>query len=172
MTTQLTLREIHDELAHPRRTDDRVIDNPDWISALMGMPPSPETVRRGDRWVETRGQTVGSGRTLYAVITREETGGLRVTAHTQPGGMLAEYRRISEQILGRPRGARIRRMDALQLLHRTVVNEHGAAFHVGGLTFDAHIGTVCFELLDLDDDGEPIPGSESGVYSLEGWDVV
>jgi hypothetical protein len=28
MTTPVTLREIHDQLAHPRRNDDRVIDDP------------------------------------------------------------------------------------------------------------------------------------------------
>lgn len=85
--------------------------------------------------------------------------------------MFAERRRINEEILGRPRGARIRRMNAVELLHRTVTNEHGAAFHVGGLTFDAYTGTVWIELLDLNEDGEPIPGTECGVASLEGWDI-
>lgn len=126
MTTSITLREIHDQLAHPRRNDDRVIDDPAWISALMGMWPDPKTLRRGVRWVETRSQHLGDGRTLYAVISRDEQGTLRVTAHTNPGEMLAEHRRIDEEILGRPRGARIRRMNAVDLLHRTVVNEHGA----------------------------------------------
>jgi hypothetical protein len=62
-------------------------------------------------------------------------------------------------------------MNAVELLHRTVVNEHGAAFHVGGLTFDAYTGTVWIELLDLDEDDEPIPGTDCGVTSLEGWDI-
>jgi hypothetical protein len=171
MTTPITLREIHDRLAHPRRDADRVIDDPAWVSALMGMEPDPEPLRRGDRWVETRSQHLGDGRTLYAVISRDEQGTLRVTAHTDPGGMLAERVRVTEEILGRPRGARIRRMNAVDLLHRTVLDEHGGEFHVGGLTFDTHTGTVSIELLDLDEDGEPIPGSECGVASLEGWDI-
>lgn len=171
MTTPITLREIHDQLAHPRRDDDRVIDDPAWVSALMGMRPDPETLRRGDSWVETRGQHLGDGRSLYAVISRDEEANLRVTAHTEAGGMFDERRRINEEILGRPRGARIRRMNAVDLLHRTVTNEHGAVFHVSGLTFDAYTGTVWIELLDLDEDDEPIPGSECGVASLEGWDI-
>lgn len=171
MTTPVTLREIHDQLAHPRRNDDRVIDDPAWVSTLMGMRPDPETLRRGDSWAETRSQHLGDGRTLYAVISRDQQGTLRVTAHTEAGGMLAERRRITEEILGRPRGARIRRIDAVDLLRRTVTNEHGVLFHVGGLTFDAHTGTVWIELLDLDEDGDPIPGTESGVASLEGWDI-
>jgi hypothetical protein len=52
-----------------------------------------------------------------------------------------------------------------------VLKEHGAAFHVGGLTFDAYTGTVWIELLDLDEDDEPIPGTDCGVTSLEGWDI-
>jgi hypothetical protein len=171
MTTPITLREIHDQLAHPRRDDDRVIDDPAWVSALMGMQPDPEALRRGDRWVETRSQFLGDGRSLYAVISRDEQGTLRVTAHTEAGGMLDERRRITEEILGRPRGARIRRMNAVDLIHRTVTNEYGAAFHVGGLTFDAPTGTVSIELLDLDEDYEPIPGTDCGVASLEGWDI-
>jgi hypothetical protein len=171
MTTPVTLREIHDQLAHPRRNDDRVIDDPAWISALMSMRPDPETLRRGDRWVETRSQPLGDGRTIYAVISRDEQGALRVTAHTQAVGMFAERRRITEEILGRPRGARIRCMNAIDLLHRTVTSEYGAVCHVSGLTFDASTGTVWIELLDLDEDGDPIPGTEEGVASLEGWDI-
>ena len=171
MTTPVTLREIHDQLAHPRRNDDRVIDDAAWVSALMGMQPDVETLRRGERWVETRSQRLGDGRTLYAVISLDEQGTLRVSAHTEPAGMLAERRRIDEDILGRPRGARIQEMNAVDLLHRTVTNEHGAAFHVGGLTFDAYTGTVIIELLELDEDGEPVPGTECGVASLEGWEI-
>lgn len=171
MTTPVTLREIHDQLAHPRRNDDRVIEDPAWISALMAMRPDAEALSRGDRWVETRNQHLGDGRTLYAVVSGDLQGGLRVTAHTEAGGMLAERQRITEEILGRPHGARIRRIDAVDLLHRTVTNEHGAVFHVGGLTFDAYTGTVWIELLDLDEDGEPVPGTECGVASLEGWDI-
>lgn len=171
MTIPVTLREIHDRLAHPRRNDDRIIDDPAWVSALMTMRPDPETLSRGNRWVETRSQDLGDGRTLYAVISRDEQGTLRVTAHTEAAPMFAERRRITEEILGRPRGARIRRIDAVDLLHRTVTNEHGAAFHIGGLTFDAYAGTVWIELLDLDEDDEPIPGTECGVTSLEGWDI-
>jgi hypothetical protein len=104
MTTPVTLREIYDQLAHPRRNDDRVIDDPAWVSALMGMWSDPEALRRGDRCVETRSQHIGDGRTLYAVISRGEQGTLRVTAHTNPGEMLAEHRRIDEEILGRRAG--------------------------------------------------------------------
>jgi hypothetical protein len=86
MTTQITLREIHDQLAHPRRGGDRVIDDPAWTSALMGMQPDPEALRCGDRWVETRSQHLGDGRTLYAVISRDEQGARRISAHTDAQG--------------------------------------------------------------------------------------
>jgi hypothetical protein len=72
MTTPITLREIHDQLAHPRRNDDRVIDDAAWVNALMSMRPHPETLRRGERWAETRSQHLGDGRTLYAVMSRDE----------------------------------------------------------------------------------------------------
>ena len=59
-------------------------------------------------------------------------------------------------------------MDALQVLHRTVVNEHGAVSQVGGLMFDARTRRVWIDLLCLDDDGEPMPGTEDGVDNLAG----
>ena len=59
-------------------------------------------------------------------------------------------------------------MAALQVLHRTVVNEHGAVSLVGGLMFDAHTCRVWIDLACLADDGEPMPGTENGVDNLEG----
>jgi hypothetical protein len=85
--------------------------------------------------------------------------------------MNTELRRISEQILGRGPGVRMREEHARDLLHRTVVNEHGAVFHVGGLYLDAGSGRIVIDLLEVDGDGNPIPGTECGVYSLEGWAV-
>jgi hypothetical protein len=68
----------------------------------------------------------------------------------------------------RRRGARIRQINAAELLHRTVVNDRGAFFYVGGLASDAYTGTVWFHLLDVDEDDYPFRGSECGVASLEG----
>jgi hypothetical protein len=84
--------------------------------------------------------------------------------------MNTELRRVSEKILGRARGVRIRDEHVHDLQHRTVVNEHGAAFHVGGLYLDAGSGRIVIDLLDLDEDGTP-SGTECGIYSLDGWKV-
>lgn len=168
MSNQTTLRDIRELISRSPRVN---IDNPEWIIALMAMPPAPTTLRHNDRWLETRSQRLEDGATMYAVVSRGVDGALRVTAFEDPLEMNKEYMQLSEQILGRQRGARIRRMDAVHLLHRTVVNEHGAAFHVGGLDFDATTGTVWINLLELDDGGEPIPGTECGVANLDGWEI-
>lgn len=55
--------------------------------------------------------------------------------------------------------------------HPSARQENRHAHPVGGLTFDAYTGTILIELLDLDEDGEPIPGTECGFASLEGWDI-
>ena len=59
-------------------------------------------------------------------------------------------------------------MAALQVLHRTVVNEHGAVSQVGRLMSDAHTRRVWIDLACLDDGGEPTPGTENGVDNFEG----
>lgn len=171
MNIQGTLEAIHLSAQDPAFGDDTVIDEPQWISALLRMAPAPDVLHRGGRWVQTRSQYLGDDRTLYAVVSGDQFNQLRVTAHTTAQGMVAELARLSYEIAGRPRGARIHRMNAADLLHRTVVNEHGVAFHVGGLTFDGYSGAVWIERLHLDEDGEPIPGTECDVTSLDGWDI-
>jgi hypothetical protein len=166
------LESIHARLAgDPTLGDTLHIDDPTSLSALMSMAPDPEGTRNGDRWVESRCERLTGGRSLFAVIARDEHGQLWVTAHSDPSVMNAQQRRITEEILGRPRGVQIRNMNALELLHRTVVNEHGAAFHVGGLYLDGETGHIVVDLLDMDEDGNPIPGTECGIYSLDGWEV-
>jgi hypothetical protein len=71
-----------------------------------------------------------------------------------------------------PRGVHIASINALDLLHRTVLNAHGAAFHVSGLTLDATTGAIVIDLLDVDEADEPIPGTEVGILSLDGWQVL
>ncbi|MQA35294.1 hypothetical protein [Modestobacter roseus] len=63
-------------------------------------------------------------------------------------------------------------MSELDLVHRSMVNEHSADFHVGGLCLDAHRGRIVIDLLDLEEDDNPAPSSEFGIYSLDGWQVL
>jgi hypothetical protein len=164
---------IHRQLSNPSEGgDNRVVVDPEWIGVLTTMAPGSEVVRRGDRWVQCRTERLDEGRTLAAVISRDATGDLHVTAHTDPQAMGAEWHRLGKDILGRPRGARIRQMNALDLVGRTVLNEHGAAFAVGGLYLDAFTGAIVIDLLEVDQDGEPIPGTESGICTLDGWTVL
>ncbi len=173
MTDRTTILEaIHTRLADTALGGTLVVDDPRWVGALTSMTPEPEATRRGDRWVESRHERLDGGRALFAVISRDEDGRFRVTAHADAWTMASERRRISEDILGRPRGVRIQTMNALELLHRTVVNEDGADFHVGGLYLDARSGRIVIDLLELDDDGDPIPGTECGIETLEGWHVL
>ena len=165
------LETIYARLAQPTGCGSAVIVDPEWISALTSMPPDLEGTRRGDLWVESRSERFNGLRTVYAVISRHEDGGLLVTAHSDCWAMNTELRRISEKLLGRARGVQIRDEHAHDLLHRTAVNEHGAAFHVGGLYLDAGSGRIVIDLLELDEDDNPIPGTECGVYSLDGWEV-
>lgn len=116
MNIQGTLEAIHCSVQEPAFGDDTVIDEPQWISASLRMAPAPDVLHRNGRWVQTRSQHLGDDRTLYA----------------------AELSRISDEIAGRPRGARIWRMNAVDLLHRTVVDEHGVGFHVVALAFDGY----------------------------------
>jgi hypothetical protein len=91
--------------------------------------------------------------------------------YTVPWDMNEDYMRISEQVLGRPPGA-----------HPPDGRDAPAAprgrqrarrpVYVGGPTFHAYTGQVWIELLELDDDGEPISGIECGVASLEGWEIL
>ena len=78
----------------------------------------------------------------------------------------------NEDSLARRRGVHIGSMNALDLLHRTVLNAHGAAFHVSGLTLDATTGAIVIDLLEVDEADEPIPGTEVGILSLDGWQVL
>ncbi|SOC47842.1 hypothetical protein SAMN05660748_1070 [Blastococcus aggregatus] len=172
MNDRITMIEsIHARLTELSPEGTNVIDDPACISVLMSMTPDSEVTRNGDRWVESRSERLSAGHTVYAVISRQADGELRVAAHTDVWAANAERSRLNEVVLGRARGVRIRNMNALQLLHRIVVNEHGAVFHVGGLYLDAHSGRIVIDLLDLDEDDNPIPGTECGVYSLDGWEV-
>lgn len=164
------LTTIHTQLTEAL-IDTLVVDDPGWVGALLGMAPDAESTRRGDRWVESRSERLQGGRTLFAVISRDGDHQLRVTAHPDAWAMVTERRRIAADILGRLHGARIQRMNALELLHRTVVNEHGVPFHVGGLYLDAGSGRIVIDLMELDVDGLPIPGTEGGIETLDGWHV-
>ena len=165
------LKTIHARLSDLTHDAKDNIADPMWMRALMSMTPHSESVRHANRWLESRSERLGGGRTLYAVIARDDKGAVSVTAYIDASTMAADIHRLSHDILGRERGVRIRNMNALELLHRTVVNEHGAVFHVGGLYLDARSGRIVIDLLDLDADDNPIPGTECGVYSLDGWEV-
>lgn len=165
------LETIHARIADPTLGGTAHIDDPTCVSVLTSMAPFSEPTRCGDRWVESRSERLDDSRTIFAVISRDGEGELAVTTHIDVWAMHAERRRIDEDILGRPRGVRIRNMNALELLHRTVVNENGAAFHVGGLYLDAGTGRIVVDLLDMDEDGSPIPGTECGIFSLDGRSV-
>ncbi|KGH48630.1 hypothetical protein IN07_01320 [Modestobacter caceresii] len=172
MTDRITILEaIHTRLADAALGGTLVVDDPLWVGVLTSMAPDPETIRRGNRWVESRHERLEGGRALFAVISRDGDGQSRVTAHSDAWTMGSELRRIAEDILGRPRGVRIQRMNALELLHRTVVNDNGAVFHVGGLYLNARNGRIVIDLLELDDEDNPIPGTECGLETLEGWHV-
>lgn len=90
------------------------------IAALLAMPPTPGGVRRGQRWAEERSQLLDDGY-LYAVICNDESGQLQVTAHTDIHQMHAEWSRVSQEVLGRPRGTVVRHLPAAVLIGRTVV---------------------------------------------------
>jgi len=165
------LETIYARLVQPTGCGSAVIVDHEGIGALTSMPPDLKGTRRGDLWVESRSERLDGLRTLFAVISRHEDGGLLVTAHSDRWAMNTELRRISEKIVGRMRGVRVRDEHAHDLLHRTAVNEHGAVFHVGGLYLDAGSGRIVIDLLELDEDGEPIAGTECGVYSLDGWEA-
>ena len=165
------LETIHARLTNITVEGKDTISDPTWISALMSMTPDSQVTRHGNRWMECRSERLPGGRTVYAVISRDEVGDLRVTAYTDAWMLATDMHRLSQDILGRERGVRIRNMNALELLHRTVVNEHGAVFHVGGLHLDAGSGRIFIDLLDLDEDDNPIPGTECGIDSLDGWEV-
>jgi hypothetical protein len=92
--------------------------------------------------------------------------------HDDTPVVLAGCPRGSQDALGHPRGVHIGSMNALDLLHRTVLNAYGAAFHVSGLTLDATTGAIVIDLLGVDEDDEPIPGTEVGILSLDGWQVL
>ena len=68
-------------------------------------------------------------------------------------------------------GTKIHRMSATDLVGRFVANSNGAEFQVHGLELDAGTGSIVIELRELDDDGQPMPGTEVGIPSLNGWAV-
>ncbi|SEL26443.1 hypothetical protein SAMN04515665_110116 [Blastococcus sp. DSM 46786] len=142
------------------------------IAAVMSMPAGPDRVRCADRWAETRSQVLPDGRGFYAVISREADGELNATGHADPHSMAREYLRISEDILGRPRGTNIGKAGAGYLLQRMVADQDDTFFRVVGLTFHGAIGVVSLDLVGLDDHGEPVPGTERSVFSLDGWQVL
>jgi hypothetical protein len=127
-------------------------------------------VRRGDRWAQMRSLRMEAGE-LFAVVSSDDTGQLHVTPHIDVSTTHAAWSRFSQEVLGRPRGVVIGHLPATALIGRTVVNEHGAEFCVGGLYLDARTGRIIIDLLILDEDGDPVPGTECGVQSLDGWRV-
>ncbi|MGY1750996.1 hypothetical protein [Modestobacter sp. SYSU DS0511] len=149
-----------------------LVENYRDIAAVMSMPLGPDRVSSDDRWAETRSQVLPDGRAFYAVISREADGGLAATGHADPHSMAREYLRVSEDILGRPRGTNIGKAGVDYLLHRMVADENDTFFQVVGLTFHGAIGVVSFDLVGLDDHGEPVPGTERSVFSLDGWEVL
>lgn len=58
------------------------------------------------------------------------------------------------------------------LLGRYVANKFGAEFKITDIRYNFEWGRVTFELSDLDDNGQVIPDSESGVFGLEGFRVL
>jgi hypothetical protein len=147
-----------------------VITDEGTIADLLAMPPLGEAVRRDDRWAQMRSLRMETG-DIFAVVSSGGDGLLHVTAHSDVAGAHAAWSRVCQEVLGRPRGVLVRHLPASALIGRTVANEHGAEFQVGGLYLDTQVGRVVIDLLDLDDDGEPVPGTECGVVSLDGWQV-
>lgn len=73
----------------------------------------------------------------------------------------------------RAAGVNIRAMNALDLLHRTVVNPNGVEFHVARLELEASRGTIIIWLVEYDEDGDVDPDDTGvGIESLAGWTVV
>lgn len=175
MTTTTT----HLEQIHARLTEidakygdpSQIIGDEAWINALTHMTPVGEPVRRDQRWAEIRSERLDERRTLYAIIARAADGNMHVSAHTDIHEMHAAWSGVRQQILGRRPGAQIGWMNALHLIGRTVVNENGADFHVGGLELDTQSGRIYIQLLELDDDGQPVAGTENGILTLDGWTV-
>lgn len=58
------------------------------------------------------------------------------------------------------------------LIGRYVVNRRGAEFKIVDVRYNLKWGRVSFELADLDEDGEAVPGSESGIFNLESFTVL
>jgi hypothetical protein len=105
--------------------------------------------------------TVSPDRSVIACVTSLRT--IRAVPHRHP----------QEKNVNNPQsGTRIHRMNAVDLVGRYVANQHGAEFRVRSLELDAASGRIVIELADLDEDGEPIPGTEVGVERLNGWEVL
>jgi hypothetical protein len=58
------------------------------------------------------------------------------------------------------------------LLGRYVANRHGREFKITDIRYNLKWDKVTFELSDLDEDGEVVPDSESGIFSLKGWELL
>jgi hypothetical protein len=58
------------------------------------------------------------------------------------------------------------------LIGRYIANRNGVEYKIIDVRYDIAWGKVLFMLADLDDEGDVIPDSESGVIGLEGWTVL
>lgn len=58
------------------------------------------------------------------------------------------------------------------LLGRYVVNRNGREFKLTDIRYDLKLGRVTFELSDLDENGDVIPDSESGLFDLDTFTVL
>lgn len=59
------------------------------------------------------------------------------------------------------------------LIGRNIENRHGAQFKIVDARYHLQWGKVYFDLVELDEeDGEVIPHSENGIFTLEGWTVL
>ena len=60
----------------------------------------------------------------------------------------------------------------MDLVGRTVVNQYGVIFRVADLSVDANTGAIAVDLLRLDEEDQPIPGTELSILNLDGWRVL
>lgn len=59
-----------------------------------------------------------------------------------------------------------------ELIGRYVANRNGVQFKIIDVRYNLKWGKVSFELADLDDEGQVVPDSGSGIFALEGWTVL
>lgn len=75
-------------------------------------------------------------------------------------------RRGWEQRMKHALGAEITELNAIDLIGRRVVNEHGAEFVVIRLSFEARDGSVWIWVAPVDK-----PEAEVGIRELKGWSI-